>query len=590
MCNGWIDKKAKKVGKSLVFGSLRDVDGQTIQLVDANSPSVVRSLKQESAVSIEGKLEARTTPDGGRAWDLVVSNATVLNEASVVGSQLQTGHTKEWPPQYRYLQLRGPQFQANLKRRAKIMRVCRDVLDKLGFTEIETPLLFKSTPEGAREFLVPTRKKGLMYALPQSPQQYKQLLMASGIHKYYQIARCFRDEDLRADRQPEFTQLDMEMSFSNGGDVRTVVENVVKTVWADVASKDLLTFDPATKTKLVKADNLTHLTYDEAISRFGIDKPDIRSSLEIVDTTGYARAVDHEGFDVFEILVIRNGMNESPGLAKKLADPLHYKARVPRVVALKSESALAGWSEKFSGLAEFDDLAGLQKKLELKVGDIIAGSTRRVKNYENPTPLGRLRTVAIQETLPLGKYQRETDVPESLVDEFAAIWVTEFPLFNPVEVDQPADAKYPEYDTTQYVSTHHPFTMANTADYDKLVTEPLEVRGQHYDLVLNGVELGGGSTRVHDTALQRYIFDNILRIDNSHALFGHLLEAFDTGCPPHAGLAIGFDRMTAMLSATESIRDVIAFPKSITGADLMIGSPSVSTESQLRPYFIKVID
>lgn len=283
-------------------------------------------------------------------------------------------------------------------------------------------------------------------------------------------------------------------------------------------------------------------------------------------------------------------MNESPGLAKKLADPLHYKARVPRVVALKSESALAGWSEKFSGLAEFDDLAGLQKKLELKVGDIIAGSTRRVKNYENPTPLGRLRTVAIQETLPLGKYQRETDVPESLVDEFAAIWVTEFPLFNPVEVDQPADAKYPEYDTTQYVSTHHPFTMANTADYDKLVTEPLEVRGQHYDLVLNGVELGGGSTRVHDTALQRYIFDNILRIDNSHALFGHLLEAFDTGCPPHAGLAIGFDRMTAMLSATESIRDVIAFPKSITGADLMIGSPSVSTESQLRPYFIKVID
>lgn len=607
---------------------MRDVDGLNIQLVDPNTPSFIRSLKQESAVSITGRLQNRETPDGSQAWDLVVENAVVLNESSVVGSQLFTGQTKEWPPQYRYLQLRSPQYQQTIKRRAQIMKVCREVLDNLEFTEVDTPLLFKSTPEGAREFLVPTRKKGLMYALPQSPQQYKQLLMASGVHKYYQIAKCFRDEDLRQDRQPEFTQLDMEMSFSNGSDVQKVIEKVVKTIWNNVAQKTLYTFDKTDKKSLVPVSieensnssvdggysELTRLTYDEAISRFGIDKPDIRSSLEIIDTTGYATAIEEPGFPVFEVLVIRNALDKTqgvPGLLKHLQDSQNYKAREPRVIPIKDDHTIQTWNEKFQGIAEFKNLEGLNNLLKLEPGDIIAGSTRAIKNYENPTPLGRLRTVAIQHTLPLGKYCREikylneekkniSDINKSVSnDEFASIWVVDFPLFNPVEIEIDNNnnndndtkiTKYPSFDTTKYVSTHHPFTMANVDDYELLKDSPLEVRGQHYDLVMNGVELGGGSTRIHDVKLQQYIFDKILGIKNSKELFGHLLTAFDTGCPPHAGLAIGFDRMTAMLSNTDSIRDVIAFPKTITGADPMIGSPSISTKSQLLPYHIQVTD
>lgn len=630
--NGWIHKKPKKIGKNLVFCTLRDPDGNTIQLVDNNTPSIIRSLKQESAVSITGHLKPKVSSntsseenDGTVIWDLAVDSASVLNEASVLGSQLFStlSATKEWPAKYRYLQLRTPEFQRMFRLRAQVMRECRSALDEIGFCEIDTPLLFKSTPEGAREFLVPTRKKGLVYALPQSPQQYKQLLMASGVNKYYQIAKCFRDEDLRADRQPEFTQLDLEMSFANGKDVQKVVERVIINVWEKAAKRTIFTLDSDMRSLVPVKDSsanesqLAHLSYDDAIDRFGIDKPDIRSSLEIINitNTGLATAIENPEFPIFEMMIVRGGHDADPHLAKQLANPEHYKTRIPRVIAIKDDSLVESWPEKFKSLAVFgqdndpETLTRLKQNLKVKKGDIVVGSTRAAFCYENPTPLGRLRQVAIQNTLPKGLYQREirTDLAgiaeiigenKSVVgaDDFAAIWVDQFPLFNPVETEKDTVAEkqerelYPSYDKTQYVSTHHPFTMLSLKDYSLLSTSPLSVRGQHYDFVMNGVELGGGSTRIHDVALQRYIFDHILGIKNSEELFGHLLDAFGTGCPPHAGLAIGFDRMVAMIAGKESIRDVIAFPKTATGADPMIGSPSEVTEGQIKNYHMKVVE
>lgn len=526
-------------------------------------------------------MEDNVRPDGTKGLDLIVEEVQVLNEAGVIGSQLSED-TKEWPPQYRYLQLRTPEFQKRLQKRAQIMSVCRSTLDELNFTEVETPLLFKSTPEGAREFLVPTRKKGYMYALPQSPQQYKQLLMASGVYRYYQIARCFRDEDLRADRQPEFTQLDMEMSFANGEDVRDVIENLVRTIWDKVQGKQFYTLEEGMLFPIEGKAPFSSLGYEEAIERFGIDKPDLRSSLEIFNASKFAKATGHEDFPVFEVMVLRDGAFK-PHLAEALSNSHEYSTRKPTVVSVGDVSI---WHTAFPNV-DFFDLEGLNKELALQPGDLIVGSDRREKNYENPTPLGRARQIAIGQTLHKGSYVRETSNGDEITEnDFVASWVTDFPLFNPVELE--SDSEYPSYATDKYVSTHHPFTMAHLDDYENLSTDPLSVRGQHYDLVVNGVELGGGSTRVHDVNLQKYIFSEILQISNPDVLFGHLLTAFSTGCPPHAGLAIGFDRMTAMLSGTDSIRDVIAFPKTITGADPMIGSPSKSTSNQLKDYHVKI--
>ncbi|ANB13912.1 aspartate--tRNA ligase MSD1 [Sugiyamaella lignohabitans] len=475
--------------------------------------------------------------------------------------------------------------------------------------EIETPLLFKSTPEGASEFLVPTRRKGLMYALPQSPQQYKQLLMASGVHGYYQIARCFRDEDLRADRQPEFTQLDLEMSFASGQDIRRVVETVVQNVWSGVLDIPMYTLTADGK-YLEKVDSdspnaFRSLSYNSAISRFGIDKPDLRSSLEIIDLSDSAKAIESPEYPIIEALVIRPEVNGSftQEQIDFLSDEKSYKARIPKI-ALITESDLASIEQTVErilppSVVNITDKTRFYRELSLQTGDIVAFSTRQQLSYENPTPLGRFRQLAIEQ-FP-NQYLRTGADGQPLItpDDFVATWVDDFPLFNPVETTQPevntsnsttsTRVDYPKFDLTSYVSTHHPFTMVHMDDYELLSTAPLQARGQHYDLVINGVEVGGGSTRIHDTKLQKYIFEEILNITNSKALFGHLLEAFDTGCPPHAGLAIGFDRMTAMLSRTSSIRDVIAFPKTITGADPLIGSPSKVKPSQLGPYHIRTM-
>lgn len=579
--HGWIDQKPKKMSATLAFAKLRDTNGDIIQLVDRSSDHLIRKLKPESAVAVSGKIEETISPNGDKILDLVVNNVKVLNAADVAGSQLTTGEAVDnIPPEYRFMQLRRAQLQRNLKTRAKILSTARSTLDGLGFTEIETPLLFKSTPEGAREFLVPTRRAKHMYALPQSPQQYKQLLMASGVHRYYQVAKCFRDEDLRADRQPEFTQLDIEMSFSSGKEVRKVLESVVHNVWESV-SKKLYGYDNGLLKPLELSDPFPTMTYDYVLSKFGIDKPDLRYMLEIQALS--CEAIENADFPVLELIVL-------PPSDLSAADfdfnPDLFPSRsvtVRQIPEAISEYEVKEWLD---GLVDSNGLSEAFEFLQtLPANSVVAFGTRARKSYENPTPLGKFRQLVI-EKYPQKHLRQTVAGPTVSPDDFVASWVVDFPLFNPIE--ESSASAYPVYSKDKFTATHHPFTMVHVEDYDYLAADPLAARGQHYDMVMNGVEVGGGSTRIHDVDLQKYIFEEVLGIKNYMALFGHLLKAFETGCPPHAGFAIGFDRMTAMLCGTNSIRDVIAFPKTITGADPMIGSPSKVTSSQLKDYHIKV--
>lgn len=580
--HGWIDQKPKKLSATLAFAKLRDTNGDIIQLVDRSSDHLIRKLKPESAVAVTGRIEETVSSNGEKLLDLVVDGVKVLNTAEIAGSQLTTNEAVDnIPPEYRFMQLRRAQMQRNLKTRAKVLATARSTLDDLGFTEIETPLLFKSTPEGAREFLVPTRRAKHMYALPQSPQQYKQLLMASGVHRYYQIARCFRDEDLRADRQPEFTQIDTEMSFASGKDVRDVLEKLVQNVWKSV-SKQLYGYVDGLLAPIGLSDPFPTITYDYALSKFGIDKPDLRYTLDIQSLP--CESIENAEFSVLEAIVI-------PPCDLQADDVRFHPDLFPsrdvfifQIPENLSESQVRGL---LNGIVDSDGLTKVLKFLQsLPIGSIVAFGTRAQKSYENPTPLGKFRQLVIE------KYPernlRETATGSRITpDDFVVSWVVDFPLFNPVE--EPSTSSYPVYSRDKFTATHHPFTMVHIEDYDFLAADPLAARGQHYDMVMNGIEVGGGSTRIHDVHLQKYIFEEILGIKNYMALFGHLLRAFETGCPPHAGFAIGFDRMTAMLCGTNSIRDVIAFPKTVTGADPMIGSPSKVTSSQLKDYHIRAL-
>ncbi|QLQ81527.1 hypothetical protein HG537_0F02880 [Torulaspora globosa] len=590
--NGWIDKKPVKVGKKLVFCTLRDVGGNKIQLVD--SELLLKRANVEDAVQVRGSvMPKRQASNGdGDGFEIKLTSVTTLNPSNKKPSELQDFKSEGiYPPELRFLQLRLPKYQNLLKKRHEITKSVRRCLGGYGFTEIETPILFKSTPEGAREFLVPTRKaaedkKPTFYALPQSPQQYKQLLMASGVHRYFQLARCFRDEDLRADRQPEFTQIDMEMAFADGEDVMKVVEALVTATWNRFSSNgDLLTLDNRGKLVSAKEHSIRRMSYQQAMTEYGIDKPDLRApDLRIRDLSEFkAFGYTNKDFPVFEVLVLKKAFDpKSDGHNEWsfLSDPDNYNTRVPIVVPIKHDLDETSWFEKFLPITAFENPKLITKFLNLKKGDIVCGSTRQHARhlFENPTPMGRLRQLVLQN--PVGKelYQQTT--------KDVASWVTDFPLFSPVEIHSAKKLAYPQYEKDIITSTHHPFTMVRHSDYQNLKEKPLQCLGQHYDLVVSGVEIGGGSTRIHDPALQDFIFKEILNINNAHELFGHLLNAFEMGTPPHAGFAIGFDRMCAMLCGSESIRDVIAFPKSITGSDLVVGSPTTVTQDVLKTYNI----
>lgn len=584
--SGWIDTKPRKIGKGIVFATLRDFDGNFTQVVSKEQHIVdlVESAFVEDCVAITGKVERRrprNAQDESVRWELNIDEYMTLNTSEVLTSQLESlkQTPNEFPQQFRYLQLRLPFYQQALKKRAHAATVVRSELGSMGFTEIETPLLFKSTPEGAREFLVPTRRKDQFYALPQSPQQYKQLLMASGVKNYFQIARCFRDEDLRADRQPEFTQVDLEMSFADMKDVQETVERVVKRIWKDVAQSEIKTL---AQDGQVIAGDFVHLSYEHVLQKYGIDKPDLRSTLEFQCLEGLATALEDPEYPVFEVCILRGAFEGTANLPSKLFDATEYRNRSPVIVPISTEEDRVAWTEKFEHMAEFHDLPQVQELLGLQVGDVIAGSTRQRISYENPTPLGRFRQLAIAE-FP-DKWMHHNTA-------FIGAWVEDFPLFNPTELAPTSEEKveYPQYDKQQFVSTHHPFTMSKTDDYDLLATDPLAVKGEHYDLVVNGVELGGGSRRVHDSEVQRYILEEILKVPDPDRLFGHLMKALSMGCPPHAGLALGFDRLCAMLIGSSSIRDVVAFPKTQNGSDLVVESPSSVTDDVLREYHIKKV-
>ncbi|ODV84365.1 hypothetical protein CANARDRAFT_8718 [[Candida] arabinofermentans NRRL YB-2248] len=607
--NGWIDGTPRKLSKKLIFSHFRDFNSDHTQIVtkDEALSQKLRALKPEDPISITGTISLKKShsSDEESKWELIATSIQLLNPtATSTTSQLDSLKTtpSQYPPEYRYLQLRHPYYQRSLKQRALAASIIRSTLStKHDLTEIETPILFKSTPEGAKEFLVPSRTtnpKGSFYALPQSPQQYKQLLMASGVKGYYQIARCFRDEDLRADRQPEFTQVDLELAWCDGEDVRKVVRSVVGEVWKSIRGLPLyrVDFETGDLVEVGEAEQFPELSYKDALSKFGIDKPDLRSRLEFVDLSeAFDGPLNSPSFPVTEACVLKGALTDSEKLPKQLFDSNEYKVRRPYIIKIKDKDALKTWNKELP-INITARVEALNAKLNLEVGDIVAISDRATLSYENPTPLGRFRQLAVQ-YFPT-KWRRDissSSTPQSKPENiFVCSWVVDFPLFSPIEVEDDLKGQdvikqpYPLYDFNAYESTHHPFTMAKLDDYPLLQTDPLKVHGDHYDLVINGVELGGGSRRIHDSELQMYIFKEILKIENPMALFGHLLNAFESGCPPHAGLALGFDRLCAMLMNTGSIRDVVAFPKTQAGIDPVVESPSVVPEKVLDLYHIRV--
>lgn len=607
--NGWIDSKPKRISKSLIFGQLRDSNGDRVQLVDTNS--LLRKCKVEDVVQVRGKVQLKRETGSSnldnKKFEVVVDHVKTLNAANKKPSELKELRDTSpelVPPEFRYIQLRTARYQNYLRTRYEVSKTLRQILDQDGFTEIETPTLFKATPEGAREFMVPTRVSAkikqvdkivpMFYALTQSPQQYKQLLMASGVPKYFQFARCYRDEDLRADRQPEFTQLDMEMSFASQKDVMSVIEKCITSVWKKFRTKEstgLLTLDRNHSLTPTDASNLYRLTYKEAMTNYGIDKPDLRApSLRILNMKELgAYSNINPAFPIFEIMIIKKAFTDKNDYKKKwsfLSNDDNYNYRKPIVVPISTDLETKNWYEKFMRIASFENTHMLNKAIRLEVGDIVVGSNREIDTriFENPTPLGRARQLILQ--------NNETKDIVRETNKDVAVWVVDFPLLSPKETEiknTKHKEMYPIYEDRTVISTHHPFTMVQLQDYDKLTTNPIDCLGQHYDLVMNGIELGGGSTRIHDPELQKFMFENVLKISNYQILFGHLLSAFETGTPPHAGFAIGYDRMCAMLCGTDSIRDVIPFPKSITGSDLVVQSPSTIAEDILRDYKIEYL-
>ncbi|KJX96859.1 hypothetical protein TI39_contig597g00004 [Zymoseptoria brevis] len=483
-----------------------------------------------------------------------------------------------FPPEHRHLQIRNERsLREALLFRSNVTRTIRDELcDQHGFAEIETPLLFKSTPEGAREFLVPTRAPGLAYALPQSPQQYKQILMGSAIPHYMQIARCFRDEDLRADRQPEFTQVDLEMAFASSEDVMAVIESVVKRLWREhLDISDLPTkFD--------------RMTYDDAMAKYGSDKPDLRLGselhrIEYMLPVSLVRTIGPLSDPAVEVLKIP--ISEDPRETRDFvttfmdspeAQPfINNPHGQPGIFIYDSRKPLSGIHTFGFEAAEY-----LAEIISLEDGDLIVLQARpNTPPTGGSTPLGSLRLALHKAAVKASLLPAPTG--------FAFTWITSFPLFTPSSTS----ASEPGQGGSAGLSaTHHPFTAPlSDEDLALLPSDPLSAKAAHYDLVLNGVELGGGSQRIHNAAVQEYIMRDILQMSDERVEdFRHLLDVLRAGCPPHAGIALGLDRLVAVMLGRQSVRDVIAFPKSGRGEDLLVKSPTRLTEGQLATYHLKL--
>ncbi|KAI1614417.1 aspartyl-tRNA synthetase [Exophiala viscosa] len=503
-----------------------------------------------------------------------------------------------FPPELRNLQFRTDHgLRRRIRLRSKVATKIRDGMLSKGFDEIETPLLFKSTPEGAREFIVPTRKKGIGYALPQSPQQYKQLLMASGVPRYFQFAKCFRDEDLRADRQPEFTQLDLEMSFAGAEQVMAVVEEIVREfVWSNVPNIQPLTgadtYVPSAtgaENAESKTLNFPRLSYDTVMARYGSDKPDTRlgSQIQRIDdwlpdsTKRMLTSLEDPMVELFKVDMQGTDPSASTEFVRTFLDA------PTSGIYTNNPHGMPGVSiydprRPLRGLATFGHEAAfkVEEDFEPEPGDIIIMQTRPNAPFTGgSTILGNLRRDLLQSAVSQGLMPAPSG--------FSALWVIDFPLFSPTEESEPGQGG-----SAGICSTHHPFTAPKQGqDLSMLINNPLGVIGDHYDLVINGVEVGGGSRRIHHAEMQELILRDVLQLSPERVEdFRHLLNALKSGCPPHAGFALGYDRLMAMLTDRASVRDVIAFPKYADGEDKLVKSPSKLTAEQLATYHLTVTD
>jgi aspartyl-tRNA synthetase len=569
---GWIDSLRDHGG--VFFLDLRDREGKTQVVLDPENQTLAElfsELKPESVIEVCG--EVRNREESTANPNLNTGEIELFAQSILVHNRSQT------PPfplddtadkvgedlrlTYRYLDLRRASNLQTLKLRHEASMAIRTFFDNQGFLEIETPMLFKSTPEGAREFLAPSRlNPGKFYALPQSPQQYKQMLMVAGVERYYQLARCFRDEDLRADRQPEFTQVDLEMSFIDREDMYALIEGLLKEVWQKTLGEEIQT-------------PFLRMPFEEAMNRFGSDKPDMRFDLEIVDFSEDFRNSD---FKVFAGAVSSGGAVKAfnaKGLANITQGELKHLEETAKSLGAKGlafiKSENGEWKSPILKFLSDSEQETLKSKLKVGDGDIVffaAGPWESACNI-----LGRTR---LESATLLEKRGAKLRDPK----DWKFLWVIDFPLMIHDEEEG------------RYVATHHPFTSPVEDDIPLLETDPKKVRGQHYDIVLNGVELGGGSIRIHQPELQQKVFEDILKIpaDVVKSRFGYMLEAFTFGAPPHGGIALGLDRLVAILTGRESIRDVIAFPKTQKGQDLMTDSPGSVTDKQLLDLKIQSIE